>query len=146
MTNQITIKLNEKRFKPLLDKLIECGCDTSKNYSECVGKCLFFLNQFMLEKQKELNDKTRFEFLLEKSDISKDEFIIKLLADYNKFIKNQNRRCLSKLLHPIFILNLQRIENPSQFFPSKHFLSFIELLINPIKMIKLSIANNDGSN
>lgn len=52
MTKQITIKLNEKIYKPILDELMQHG--TSKSNSECVAKCImvckFFLDRKGWEK------------------------------------------------------------------------------------------------
>lgn len=40
MTRQIVIKLNEKKFKPILDKLKNKSLGEVKSYSELVGKIL----------------------------------------------------------------------------------------------------------
>jgi len=40
MTRQIVIKLNEKRFKPILDKLKDKNFKEIKSYSELVGKII----------------------------------------------------------------------------------------------------------
>ena len=42
MTKQIVIKLNEEKFKPLLDKLKTDGHGPVGSYSELVGKIIFF--------------------------------------------------------------------------------------------------------
>ena len=46
MTDQIVIKLNKKKFQPLLDSIMKYGGEICSTYSECVGKSLFCLNIF----------------------------------------------------------------------------------------------------
>ncbi len=89
MTKQIIVKLNEKRFKPLLDGLMSTACDTVKNYSDCIGKSTFFLYDYMFTKYHRLGNKTKHEFILAALGISEDEETLKFLGDYNKFSRNK---------------------------------------------------------
>ncbi|GAI79159.1 unnamed protein product, partial [marine sediment metagenome] len=73
MTRQIVIKLNEEKFKPILDKLKTLGHETTGSYSELVGKTLFLSYLFNTEKCADLDDKTRIDFLKEKLGMSNDE-------------------------------------------------------------------------
>ncbi len=95
MTKQIIIKLNEKRFKPVFDKLLEAGHGVSKSYSEIAGKTIFYCYLAKYEKLPELGNKTKMEFLLEHMGISSDEDFLNFLQEYVKFTKNgklPNRR------------------------------------------------------
>ena len=58
MTRQITIKLNEKKFKPLLDKLSHNGLGSVGSYSELVSKMILFDYFLWGEKCKKLKFKT----------------------------------------------------------------------------------------
>ena len=88
MTRQIVIKLNEERFKPILDSLKLDGHGAVSSYSELIGKIVFFDYLLWTEKCKELDNKTRMEFLLEKLDTSKDKLLINFLQKYTKFVKS----------------------------------------------------------
>jgi len=103
MTNQIVIKLNEKKFKPILDKLKSNGYGTVGSYSELVGKIIFFEYHLWNKKCKELNDKTRMQFLMDKLDETHSQFLKFFLSKYIKFISSGNPennlnsgKCLSK--------------------------------------------------
>jgi hypothetical protein len=97
MTRQIVIKLNEKKFKQILNELEKNGYGPVKSHSEFVGKVLFF--EYLLWNQKcgELNKKTRMNFLMEKLGETSSEFMKKFLLDYNKFISPEDMKNLSKI-------------------------------------------------
>ena len=59
MTKQIVIKLNEKKFKPLLQKLKSNGYGAVGSYSELVGKIIFFDYLLWNKKCRELKNKSR---------------------------------------------------------------------------------------
>lgn len=87
MTRQITIKLNEKRFKPLLDKLSHNGLGSVKSYSELIGKIVLFDYLNWSEKCKKLNNKTKMQFIIEKMKISKRKMHEEFLKVFEKFNK-----------------------------------------------------------
>ncbi len=87
MTRQIVIKLNEKRFKPLLEGVICASSNIINNYSECIGKLIFFAYDYLFTKYHRLGNKTKHEFILAALGISEDEETLKFLGDYNQFIK-----------------------------------------------------------
>ena len=89
MTEQIVVKLNKKKFLPLLDLLIEKGRGISNSYSECVGKCVFFVYLFMTEKIPQLNNQTRIEHLIEKSSGSLESSLISFLSKYKSFLNSK---------------------------------------------------------
>ena len=91
MTHQIVIKLNEERFKPLLDKLKTNGHGAVHSYSELVGKIIFFDYLLWTKKCEELGDKTKMEFLLEKLEVTNDELTIDFLQKYIEFTKSGNK-------------------------------------------------------
>ncbi len=89
MTKQIVIKLNEQRFKPLLDALQEkevfCGC---LSYSETVGKIILALYNFSFLKLPD--GTTPREKLLEgyNKDFGMNLDFSKLTIAFNKFYKH----------------------------------------------------------
>ena len=94
MTNQIVIKLNEKKFKPILDKLKSNGYGAVGSYSELAGKIIFFDYLLWNEKCKELNNKTRMQFLMDKLDETHAEFMKFFLSHYMKFtLSNKLQEC-----------------------------------------------------
>lgn len=94
MTKQIVIKLNEKKFKPILDKLKTNSYGAIRSYSELAGKIIFFDYLLWNEKCKELNNKTRMQFLMNKLNETHAEFMKFFLSHYTKFIlTNKPREC-----------------------------------------------------
>lgn len=87
MTRQITIKLNEKRFKPLLDKLSHNGLGSVKSYSELVGKIILFDYLMWSEKCKKLTNKTKMQFIIEKIKTRKNKMHEEFLKVYKNFVK-----------------------------------------------------------
>jgi hypothetical protein len=88
MTDQIVIKLNKKKFQPLLDSLIKRGGNISSSYSEAVGKSLFFLYSYFNEKIPRLDNKTRHEYLLFKTDSSEEVTLLTFLKEYKRYISD----------------------------------------------------------
>jgi len=86
MTKQIVIKLNEKKFRPLINKL-KASERISKSDSEIVGKILFGAHMLMSEKLPELDNKTRIEYLMKKRDATFEQGILYMSELYAKFIK-----------------------------------------------------------
>lgn len=85
MTRQIIIKLNEKKFKPLLEQLSKDGHGSISSYSELAGKIIFFDFLLWKRKVKKLNNKTPIQFLTDKLKLkSVNEALLK---DYKIFAK-----------------------------------------------------------
>ena len=91
MTEQIVIKLNKNKFKPLLEKFRlseQCRSD-----SEVVGKALFANYLILHEKVPKLKNKTRLQFLLEAEDSNMDKQLMELLKKYTEFVKTGKPPC-----------------------------------------------------
>jgi len=87
MTRQIVIKLNEDKFKPLLDKLKNNVHGAVNSYSELVGKMIYFDYLLWNQKCEKLEGKTKMEFLNENLKLTNDEATIEFLQKYIEFIK-----------------------------------------------------------
>ncbi len=86
MTRQIVIKLNEKKFKQLLDSLMDVTI--GRSYSEAVGKCIFFSHTMFFEKiLLENKDKTHLQFLIESLGQNFNQEIINFQQRYYKFVQ-----------------------------------------------------------
>ena len=86
MTEQIVVKLNKKKFGPLLDFLMEQGENLSTCYSACVGKTLFFSYLYFTEKVDFLGNKTQFECFKEKSSKSSEATLLHFFKKYKDFL------------------------------------------------------------
>jgi len=86
MTEQITIKLNTKKFKPLIDDLNEFGKKHCGSNSEIAAKAIFFTHEYFFEKLEKLDNKTRIETILEKMGEPKDKAILDFIKKYNRFV------------------------------------------------------------
>ena len=86
MTKQIVIKLNKKKFDPLLKFLLAKGGGISTSYSECAGKALFFAYLYFTEKISELNNKTRLEHFNDIMKSSHDSSVLSFLSKYKTFL------------------------------------------------------------
>lgn len=88
ITKQITIKLNEERFRPLVEKLNEfAGTGLAASDSELVGRCLFYCYFSIFSKTSDAGTKSGFEKLQEVAGIDSSEMILRFLQDYSKFKK-----------------------------------------------------------
>jgi hypothetical protein len=96
MTRQIVIKLNEKKFKPILQKLKSNGYGTVDSYSELVGKIIFFDYLLWTKKCKEFGDKTQMQFLMDKLGETHSDFKKFFLSQYREFITEGKMKDLSK--------------------------------------------------
>lgn len=96
MTRQIVIKLNEKKFKPILQKAFANSYGPVGSYSELVGKIIFFDYLFWNEKCKEFKGKTRMQFLMDKLNQAHTEFTKFFLSQYMKFMSTSRPKDLSK--------------------------------------------------
>jgi len=88
MTEQIVIKLNAKKFKPILDKFIAKGCDTSRSYSEAVGKLIYWTDEFISDKKPRFDNKTGFEFLVSKDAKSMEDYMLRFISRYHQWTKD----------------------------------------------------------
>lgn len=89
ITDQITIKLNAKRFKPLIEKLENfAGKGITECNSDLVGKALFFCYYSLHDKKPACNDKTAFQIISEISGMGKPELLLDFLQAYSTFKKN----------------------------------------------------------
>ena len=87
MTKQIVIKLNEAKFKPLLDKLFTKGQDAMTGYSNLVGLCIFAGYAQGHMKVDALDNKSLADFVREKTGISDETFILRLMGKYQEYLK-----------------------------------------------------------
>jgi len=87
MTKQIVIKLNERKFKPLLDELTACGKGLSKSYSESVKKAVFFCHHFNTYKYPELDNETMLQTILDKMNKTYNQAFLEFLKKYTDFLK-----------------------------------------------------------
>jgi hypothetical protein len=88
LTKQITIKLNHKQFRPLLDKIQEfAGIGLTESDSDTVGKSLFFCYQSLIQKQPHRDNKTHFELLLDTVGIDRAQAMLFFLNNYSEFKK-----------------------------------------------------------
>ena len=87
MTSQIVIKLNEKKFKPILESV--GSCTAFKSYSELAGFCIWFCYLSHVEQVSGLGNKTRFEYISEKMGISIEEGKLKSIQMYSAFLNNK---------------------------------------------------------
>lgn len=87
MTKQITIKLNEAKFKPILDKLIKVNGTTAKSYSELAGKCLWFCCIFGFKKIPKFGNRTHFQMMADMRGMTVRQAMRDAGKRYNKFLK-----------------------------------------------------------
>ena len=89
MTEQLTIKLNKQKFKPILEIVkgfLGEGLYTSD--SDLVGKGLFFCAWYVRKKHPELKNKTLFEFTRHiTEDKGHAERVLTFLSEYSRFQK-----------------------------------------------------------
>ena len=87
MTEQTVIKLNKEKFAPLLEALEKKTLHTPRNYSELVGWCLWFIYCMAYVEIPEMENKTFVDLVLEKTNLSLEEAIIRAIRSYNVFLK-----------------------------------------------------------
>lgn len=90
MSNQIVIKLNKKKFEPLLNHLMYIN--NRRTYSECVGFSLFIINKMLIEKLP--NGLTRCELLLQIQNKKLNDSLIQLEREYNQFVTSSDNGLL----------------------------------------------------
>lgn len=96
MTEQITIKLNKKTFRPVLDKLTNfAGTGICESDSDIAGKALFYAYRATCKKHEKIN-KTTFDVITEIRGLSKPEALLEFLNDYYGFKKEGINSCEKK--------------------------------------------------
>ncbi|MBW2964209.1 hypothetical protein KY363_02005 [Candidatus Woesearchaeota archaeon] len=87
MTKQLTIKLNEEQFQPLIDELKRfTGEAMGETNSDFVAKTLFFAYMYLKKKQPGVN-KTLYEVLDEQLNFDKSEIMLQFMNEYAEFKK-----------------------------------------------------------
>jgi hypothetical protein len=88
MTEQITIKLNQKKFEPLLNVLaVLIGKGITRSDSDLAAKCLFFCYYFLTFEHKEDKGKTFADMCEELSSTDMTSKILNFLKEYQNFQK-----------------------------------------------------------
>ena len=91
MTEQIVIKLNKAKFKPLLEKFNGVIKGSSNSDSWLVGFALWYIDQFYFETHDYLDNKTSAQHLIEKKGVGVHQALISVRAKYIEFIKLKNK-------------------------------------------------------
>jgi hypothetical protein len=88
ITEQITIKLNAKRFRPLLKKLEAFGGHgLTDSDSDLVGKALFYCYYSIYCKKPDCKNMSTFEMVSAMSGKEKPELVLNFLNKYAEFKK-----------------------------------------------------------
>ena len=88
MTKQITIKLNEAKFKPILDMLVSAEMGrNAKTYSELAGKCIWFCHYFGIKKFAKFGNKTQFQMMAQMNGLNIQQAMADAGKHYAKFLK-----------------------------------------------------------
>ena len=90
MTKQLVIKLNEEKFKPILDEFNEKFLkNSSQSYSWLTGFTLWYMHVFALKKDADFNNKTRLQWIMEKRNLNIDEALLIMMGKFTEFIKTK---------------------------------------------------------
>ena len=90
MTKQIVIKLNEEKFKPLLDDFnTNFLKNSSQSYSRLAGFTLWYMHMFALKKDKDFDGKTRLEWIMDKRGLNINEALLIMMGKFTEFIKSK---------------------------------------------------------
>jgi hypothetical protein len=90
MTKQLTIKLNEEKFIPLLKKM-GCFLGYPSSNSDLVARCIFFTYLVMTEN---INGNISFELFCKRLDVTKEEAILEFIKKYKDYVTNGNHKKL----------------------------------------------------
>lgn len=85
---QLVIKLNKKRFEPIIKQLQDFDCGLSRTASECVSKILFIMHEMF--NTKRADGKLDMQVVLERWDLdAKDpeKASVQLVQRYLEFLK-----------------------------------------------------------
>jgi hypothetical protein len=90
MTDQIVIKLNEKKFRHLLDGFNKEMKGCSQSDSWLVGFTLWYMNRFLSEKIPYLNNKTIVQYLMEKRKWTFNESMVMMMGKFTEYLKQRD--------------------------------------------------------
>ncbi|HII71241.1 TPA: hypothetical protein HA265_00620 [Candidatus Woesearchaeota archaeon] len=85
MTRQITIKLNEEKFGPMLDDLKKYGHEIIETNSAIAGFAVWFLHRHCFVKRPELGMLTGTEFLMKSYDKPKEQIMFETIKEFKDF-------------------------------------------------------------
>ena len=86
MTRQITIKLNEEKFQPLISDLKTYGHNMMATNSALAGFAIWFLHMHCFEVDPELG-MTRADFIFKARDNPKEQVMFETIGMYKQFLK-----------------------------------------------------------
>lgn len=90
MTDQITVKLNEEKFRPLIEGIDKfTGPGMVKSDSDLVAKCVFFTHCFMYEPKDECGGKTLWDCYADRHGVEKADMVLGFLKAYSEFCKKK---------------------------------------------------------
>jgi hypothetical protein len=87
MTDQIIIKLNKKKFRPILDKFSNLTKGAVQSDSWHAGFAVWFFNDMLREKREHLGGVTIVDHLIQKSGLSRSEMLMYTMGKYIQFLK-----------------------------------------------------------
>lgn len=93
MTEQIVVKLNKNKFKPLLDEFNRKFMkNTASSYSWLTGFALWYMHMFSLKKDPDFNNKTRMQWIIDKRNLNSDEALLIMMGRYTEFLKTRREK------------------------------------------------------
>ena len=92
MTEQLVIKLNKKKFKPILDDFNKNFLKNSaQSYSWLTGFALWYMHKYALEKSSDFDGKTRLQWIIDKRGININEALLIMMGQFTEYIKTKNQ-------------------------------------------------------
>jgi hypothetical protein len=88
MTDQIIIKLNKRKFRPILDKLNNLAKGAAQSNSWQAGFAVWFFNDLLREKREHLGGISIVDHLIQKSGLSRSEMLMYVMGKYIQFLKD----------------------------------------------------------
>lgn len=83
--SRISIKLDERRWRKVIDDLKRVERNVSTTDREVIEKCLLVSHIFCFERVKELGNKTRVEYILEAQKMNHNNAHIEFLSKFTSF-------------------------------------------------------------
>ena len=83
--SRISIKLDERRWRKVIDDLKRAEHNVSTTDREIIEKCLLGAHMFCFEKVKEFDNKTGVEYILEIIRTNHNKAHIKFLSKFTSF-------------------------------------------------------------
>ena len=87
MTEQIVIKLNKEKFKPVFEYFNEKLKGNISSDSWFSGFCIWYMYRFMTKKEEHLDNKTRIDYLLDNKNQNFDEAVFQVIGEFTEFFK-----------------------------------------------------------